>query len=79
MSSKTTQIDKRFSKAQYDPKFLTPSSKMTKVKIDKRFSKMLKDPSFNTSSAIDRYGRTVNENSKNKELNEYYYMEDELG
>jgi predicted ATPase len=70
-------MDKRFSKAQYDPKFMTPSSKVTKVKIDKRFSKMLKDPSFNSSSTIDRYGRAINEKSQNKELNEYYYMDGE--
>jgi len=54
------QNDKRFSKATYDPKFLTPGSKVTKVKIDKRFSKMLSDPSFKSTSKIDRYGRTVN-------------------
>ena len=66
------QNDKRFSKATYDPKFLTPGSKITKVKIDKRFSKMLNDPSFKTTSKIDRYGRTVNHQDENKQLNQSY-------
>ena len=70
------QNDKRFSKATYDPKFLTPGSKITKVKIDKRFSKMLNDPSFKTTSKIDRYGRTVNQQDENKQLNQYYYMDE---
>jgi hypothetical protein len=66
--------DDRFAKASYDPKFMTPSSKVTKVKIDKRFSKMMSDPSFRNSSSIDRYGRKVNPNEANNELKEYYYM-----
>lgn len=69
--------DNRFSKAAYDPKFMAPSSKMTKVKIDKRFSKMLKDPSFNSLSGIDRYGRTTKINNANSQLKEYYYMDEE--
>lgn len=51
--------DNRFSKAQYDPKFLVPNSKLTKVKIDKRFSKMMNDPSFKTTSIVDKHGRAV--------------------
>ena len=38
---------------------------------------MLKDPSFKSNSKIDRYGRTVNEEDQNKQLNEYYYMYNE--
>ena len=61
MPQSEIQKDKRFSKATYDPKFLTPGSKITKVKIDKRFSKMLNDPAFKSNSKIDRYGRNINE------------------
>lgn len=53
------QVDPRFARASYDPKFMAPSSKLTKVKIDKRFNKMLKDPEFNATTEIDRYGRKV--------------------
>jgi hypothetical protein len=65
-SNKNSQkIDERFAKAAYDPKFMTPSSKVTKVKIDKRFSKMMNDPSFRTNSTIDRYGRKINPDEAN--------------
>lgn len=57
--AKSKQVDPRFSKASYDPKFMAPSSKLAKVKIDKRFSKMLNDSEFNATSAIDRYGRKL--------------------
>lgn len=59
VSSNGKQVDNRFAKAKYDPKFMTPCSKLTKVKIDKRFGKMLNDPSFSSSSSIDRYGRKI--------------------
>jgi hypothetical protein len=41
-SSKQNKInnsikDERFAKAAYDPKFMAPSTKVSKVKIDKRF------------------------------------------
>jgi hypothetical protein len=49
VNKKAAKPDDRFAKAAYDPKFLTPSSKVTKVKIDKRFSKMMNDPSFKTN------------------------------
>lgn len=55
----------RFAKAQYDPKFMAPSAKITKVKIDKRFSKMMNDPSFKNTSSIDRYGRKINAKETN--------------
>jgi hypothetical protein len=71
---KNQKKDDRFAKASYDPKFMTPSSKVTKVKIDKRFSKMMSDPSFKNTSSIDRYGRRVNPNETNNELKQYYYM-----
>jgi predicted ATPase len=77
VNKKAAKPDDRFAKAAYDPKFLTPSSKVTKVKIDKRFSKMMNDPSFKTNSAIDRYGRKINPDEQNNELKQYYYMEDE--
>jgi hypothetical protein len=55
---------------------MAPSSKITKVKIDKRFSKMMKDPSFKSQSSIDRYGRSTDPTEMNKELNNYYYMDE---
>lgn len=58
--------DARFAKAQYDPKFMAPSAKVTKVKIDKRFSKMMSDPAFKSQSSVDRYGRKVAQNEANK-------------
>lgn len=72
--NKPAKSDDRFLKAAYDPKFLAPSSKITKVKIDKRFTKMMSDPSFKSSSTIDRYGRKVNTDEANNELKQYYYM-----
>lgn len=69
--------DSRFAKASYDPKFMAPSQKITKVKIDKRFNKMMNDPAFQNQSTIDRYGRKINPKDVNNELKEYYYMEDE--
>ncbi len=78
-SSKTAPLqgDSRFAKAQYDPKFMAPSAQVTKVKIDKRFSKMMSDPAFKSQSSVDRYGRKVPQNEANKELEQYYYMENE--
>ncbi len=74
---KSNKEDSRFAKASYDPKFMAPSSKVTKVKIDKRFSKMMKDPSFKSQSSIDRYGRQTDPTEMNKELNNYYYMDEQ--
>jgi hypothetical protein len=67
--------DSRFAKAAYDPKFMAASSKITKVKIDKRFSKMMKDPSFKSQSSIDRYGRSTDPQETNRELANYYYID----
>jgi hypothetical protein len=67
-TGKTASIqgDARFAKAQYDPKFMAPSAKVTKVKIDKRFSKMMSDPAFKSQSSVDRYGRKIAQNEANK-------------
>ena len=72
------QGDARFAKAKYDPTFMAPGAKLTKVKIDKRFGKMLKDPSFNATSSIDRYGRKKKQQDINNDLKEYYYMDEEV-
>lgn len=77
MIANPKQIDPRFSKASYDPKFMAPSSKIAKVKIDKRFSKMLNDSEFNATSTIDRYGRKLDKKKGAEQLKEYYYMDEE--
>ena len=44
---------------------MKPNSKSIKTKIDKRFAKMMTDSSFKTGSAVDRYGREVDQNQDN--------------
>lgn len=73
------EIDERFAKASYDPKFLRPKQEITKVKVDDRFSKMLTDPAFQNTSKVDKYGRKIDTQSKKKQQNEelkQYYMKD---
>lgn len=39
---------------------------------------MMSDPAFKSTSAIDRYGRKINKDEANNEMQQYYYMEDEV-
>lgn len=75
----TMITDDRFKKVHYDPKFKNISQKETKTKIDKRFSGMFTDERFKIVGKTDKYGRELkaDKKSKNKEIDDYYYMSDE--
>jgi hypothetical protein len=69
--------DDRFSKAQYDPRFLKPKKNDNKVKIDNRFKAMLKnDKEFGDRAKVDQYGRKVKSTVK-QDLSKFYELEDE--
>ena len=61
----------------YDPKFITPNSKLTKTKIDDRFAKMMTDKRFSIDGVVDKYGRKNNKTTMNSELQDYYYIDKE--
>lgn len=69
--------DDRFKKLNYDPKFKSVPQDMKKVKVDKRFSGMMTKEKFKVVSKVDKYGRRVQNPKENKELKEYYEMEEE--
>ena len=50
---------------------------MRKVKVDQRFAGMLTKKKFKVVAEVDKYGRKVKEQDQNKELKEYYQMEEE--
>ena len=64
--SKQPAKDKRFSSAEYDPKFTPVSKKVSKVKLDNRFKKMLSDSRFSMNSAVDKYGRNIQNQEQNQ-------------
>ncbi|KXN72798.1 hypothetical protein CONCODRAFT_32445, partial [Conidiobolus coronatus NRRL 28638] len=69
--------DDRFSKAQYDPRFLKPKKNDNKVKIDNRFKAMLKnDKEFGDRAKVDQYGRKVKSTVK-QDLSKFYELEDD--
>ncbi|CDS11419.1 hypothetical protein LRAMOSA03682 [Lichtheimia ramosa] len=67
--------DPRFAHVHNDPRFVRPKKKDTKVTVDKRFSSMLTSKEFNDRPKVDRYGRRVQEDSK-EELRNLYEFED---
>ncbi|SMN19675.1 similar to Saccharomyces cerevisiae YDR365C ESF1 Nucleolar protein involved in pre-rRNA processing [Maudiozyma saulgeensis] len=69
--------DPRFSRVYNDPKFKKTSSKDVKIKLDNRFSK--KDLEIKKKSKVDKYGRKINSDSNNKDLNDFdkYFEKDE--
>ncbi|KAK3352577.1 hypothetical protein B0T25DRAFT_542299 [Lasiosphaeria hispida] len=71
--------DPRFASFETDPRYQLPSKKATKTKLDKRFSKVLTDAKFTTTSKVDRYGRKLKTNTKQKALQRLYEEEDDDG
>ncbi|CAB4253758.1 similar to Saccharomyces cerevisiae YDR365C ESF1 Nucleolar protein involved in pre-rRNA processing [Maudiozyma barnettii] len=69
--------DPRFSRVYNDPKFKKTSSKNIKIKLDNRFSK--KDLEIKKKSKVDKYGRKIQSDSNNKDLNDFdkYFEKDE--
>jgi len=70
-------LDDRFKKVHFDPRFGNFSKKERKFKIDPRFGQVLSDPRFKTVGKVDKYGRKLEIPKTNKEMEEFYYMEDE--
>lgn len=69
--------DDRFKVVHFDPRFAKISKKKLKLKIDNRFKSMMTDSRFGVSTAVDKYGRKLAAPKKNKELEEFYEVEDE--
>jgi len=69
--------DERFKAVHYDPKFAPLSKKNKKTKVDKRFEKMFKDERFKVATKVDKYGREIEVPKTNKEMEDFYYVEDE--
>lgn len=67
--------DPRFASFETDPRFRLPSKKSTKTTIDKRFAHMLKDDDFVAVAKVDRYGRKIKSDSKQKALQRLYQEE----
>jgi len=69
--------DDRFKAVHFDPRFASISKKERKFKIDPRFGQVLSDPRFKTIGKVDKYGRKVEVPKSNKEMEEFYYMEND--
>lgn len=69
--------DSRFSNFETNPRYQLPSKKHTKTKLDKRFSAVLKNPDFVATAKVDRYGRKLKTNAKQKALESLYDLEDD--
>lgn len=71
--------DDRFKAVHFDPRFAAVSKKDKKFKIDSRFSKVLSDPKFKVVAQVDKYGRKIDAPKGNKEMEDFYYVEDGEG
>lgn len=69
--------DSRFKSVHYDPKFLPASKKVSKTAIDSRFSGLFTDKNFNVVSKKDKYGRDLEAEEKNNDMERLYYLKDE--
>mmetsp|Transcript_72928 Transcript_72928/g.84606 ORF Transcript_72928/g.84606 Transcript_72928/m.84606 type:complete len:650 (+) Transcript_72928:43-1992(+) len=69
--------DDRFKVIHNDPRFSKLSKKKLKLKIDSRFKPMMTDARFGVASAVDKYGRKLVAPKRNKELEEFYDVEDD--
>lgn len=69
--------DSRFSNFETNPRYQLPSKKHTKTKLDKRFSAVLKNPDFVATAKVDRYGRKLKTDAKQKALESLYDLEDD--
>ncbi|KAK1836391.1 hypothetical protein QBC39DRAFT_337973 [Podospora conica] len=69
--------DSRFSNFETNPRYQLPSKKHTKTKLDKRFSAVLKNPDFVATAKVDRYGRKLKTDAKQKALENLYDLEDD--
>lgn len=76
-SKENTIQDSRFDSVHYDPKFLPASKKISKTEIDDRFSGLFKDKRFKIVSQKDKYGRDIEIDEENEEMNKLYYMSQE--
>ena len=70
--------DPRFSSFQTDPRFRLPSKKKTKTQLDSRFSHALTGSEFANTAKVDRYGRKIKTDKKNKALSSLYERAPEL-
>ncbi|KYQ88709.1 hypothetical protein DLAC_10730 [Tieghemostelium lacteum] len=69
--------DKRFSTAQYDPKFKIKKREDNTTKLDPRFKKVLSGE-FNSKAKIDEYGRRIdNKKTNNKSVQKTYTFDDD--
>lgn len=68
--------DSRFKAVHFDPRFASAPKQTRKFKIDDRFGKVLSDSRFKTVGKVDKYGRKVEVPKHNKEMENFYYLED---
>jgi hypothetical protein len=68
--------DSRFKAVHFDPRFASAPKQTRKFKIDPRFGQVLSDSRFKTVSKVDKYGRKVDVPKTNKEMENFYYLED---
>ena len=69
-------MDDRFSKANFDPRFIRYKKNASKLKIDDRFKSMLTSKEFDSTSVakVDKYGRKTSQ-SVQKDLKKYYKLD----
>lgn len=77
LPKENTIKDSRFDSVHYDPKFLPASKKISKTEIDDRFSGLFQDKRFKIVSEKDKYGRDIEIEEENEEMNKLYYMQQE--
>lgn len=70
--------DPRFASFQTDPRFRLPSKNKAKTKLDSRFSHALGNSEFANTAKVDRYGRKVKTEKKNRALHSLYERAPEL-
>eukprot|EP00124_Ichthyophonus_hoferi_P000985 Ihof_evm17s43 gene=Ihof_evmTU17s43 len=68
--------DARFEHMHYDPRFRRLAKKQTKVAIDPRFKGMLTDDRFKLNYSVDKYGRKIEQSTKDN-LEKFYQLDEE--
>ncbi|KAI8945423.1 hypothetical protein F4801DRAFT_568324 [Xylaria longipes] len=75
-ASTAAKKDSRFASFETNPRYRLPSKGRVKTKIDKRFQRVFEDEDFTATAKLDRYGRKLKSDNKQKALRDIYEPED---
>ena len=69
--------DDRFTALKTDPRYRLPNRKQSRTAVDPRFKRLFTDQDFRKNTSVDRYGRQIKPESRKKELEKLYRLDDE--